>query len=132
MSRDYTKLRVFDLADDLVLEVYREVLRFPADEKYGLQSQLRRAAVSVATNIVEGSVRRSERSWVHYLETSLGSACEVRYLIGLARRLGILTEQGAGPLSTRYSELIAGLQSLISSMPAGQSLIEGRRQKAEG
>jgi four helix bundle protein len=121
MSRDYRTLRVFEAADVLVIDVYQLVQQFPRDERYGLQSQVRRAAVSVATNIVEGSVRRSERSWAHYLEIALGSACEVRYLLDLSVRLRIVAEPAAAPLRDRYSNLIAGLQKLISTMPAGQS-----------
>jgi four helix bundle protein len=120
VSRDYTALRVFKQADALVLKVYLLSRRLPREETFGLQSQVRRAAVSAATNIVEGSVKRSERSWVQFLETSLGSACEVRYLLDLAVRLELIPTTELGSLCADYSDLIAGLQALISSMPAGR------------
>ncbi len=121
MSRNYKDLRVFQTADALVTEVYKLSQSFPIEERYGLRSQVRRAATSVATNIVEGSVRRSERHWVNYLETALGSACETRYLLEVSIRLELLGAAKVEGICHRYSELIAGLQALITSMPAGRS-----------
>jgi four helix bundle protein len=121
MSRKYQDLRVFQSADQLVIDVYCSTQDFGADERFGLRSQLRRAAVSVATNIVEGSIRRSERHWINYLETSLGSACETRYLLELSNRLQLVDKAASDSLCERYSQLIRSLQAMITSMPAGRS-----------
>ena len=113
MARDYSKLRLFHVADALVVDVYRLTRALPMEERYGLSSQLRRAAVSTPTNIVEGSVRRSDRHYLRYLENALGSACEVRYLLGLCARLEFVTEQAIVPLVDRYTEVVKSLSALV-------------------
>ena len=116
MARDPNKLKVFQLADDLVLAIYRATRFFPAEERYGLQAQLRRAAVSVPTNIVEGCARRTEKDYLHFLDVAPGSASEVRYLVGLSHRLGILTPADRELLVDQYGQLIRALQALIASL----------------
>ena len=86
--RDHSKLRAFDLADEVTFLVYRVTQKFPKEEIYGLTSQMRRAAVSVPSNIVEGCTRESETEYLRFLEIAFGSLRELHYQLGLSMRLG--------------------------------------------
>lgn len=66
--RDHTKLRAFELADRLALAIYEATQAFPREEQFGLTSPMRRAAVSTASNIVEGCARNSERDYINFLQ----------------------------------------------------------------
>src|SRR5258707_12106542 len=103
MSRDHTKLRAFQLADSLVIDIYREMKGFPPEERFGLQSQIRRAAVSAATNLVEGSARRGELEYLNFCNISCASAFETRYLLDLSFRLGMLSPSAHKVLNPRSS-----------------------------
>jgi four helix bundle protein len=116
MSRDHRKLRVFVLADRLVPKIYSISQHFPVTERFGLQIQLRRAAVSAACNIVEGCARQSTREYLNFLNIAAGSASEARYLVDLACRLDFLSEVDSGPVAASYAELAAGLEALIQSL----------------
>ena len=85
-------LTAWKLCHELALAVYRATERWPTDERFGLISQVRRAAVSAPTNIAEGSAKRGTGDYRRYLDIALGSIAEVSYLLTLARDLGILTE----------------------------------------
>lgn len=89
--RDHTKLRAFELADEVAVLIYRKTKEFPKEEIYGLTSQMRRAAVSVPSNIVEGCARSTETEYLRFLEIAFGSLRELHYQIGLSRRLGYST-----------------------------------------
>jgi four helix bundle protein len=89
---------------------------FPVAERFGLQSQIRRGAVSVPANLVEGCARRSERDYLHFVVIAIGSASEVRYVIGLAVRLGFAKEPDGERLKVGYSRVIRALQALVTSL----------------
>ena len=116
MSRDHRKLRVFTLADELAIEMYRATKDFPSHERFGLQSQLRRSAVSIAANIVEGCARRTPAEYRSFLNVATGSSAEAAYLIDLACRLRLLPLPHAERLGTGYGELTATLKSLVRAL----------------
>ncbi|HUG68128.1 MAG TPA: four helix bundle protein [Pirellulaceae bacterium] len=112
--RDHTKLRAFELADKLALLVYRQTIDFPRDEMFGLTSQMRRAAVSVASNIVEGCARNSLADYIRFLDMAYGSVRELEYQISLAHRLSYLAD--APELNSLVVETAKVLNGLIRSL----------------
>ena len=121
MSRDPGKLKGFQLAAGLVVEVYRLTRRFPPEERYGLQAQIRRAAVSAPTNIVEGGARRSTKDYLYFISVALGSASAERYLLSLARRLGFVASGEGEALESRYGDVIRELQRLLDVLSRPES-----------
>ncbi|MCC7125767.1 MAG: four helix bundle protein [Acidobacteria bacterium] len=112
MARNYRRLVAFELADQLAIAVYEATADFPFHERYGLRGQLRRAAVSVPTNIVEGAARDSEAEYLRFLEIAYASAREVEYLTMLAQRLGFLRPPEAGDLTSRTGRTAAAIYAL--------------------
>lgn len=87
--RDHSKLRAFELADEVALLVYRATRSFPRDEQFGLIAQMRRAAVSIPSNIVEGCARQTTADYLRFLDIAFGSFRELEYQLSLAHRLAI-------------------------------------------
>jgi four helix bundle protein len=118
--RDPTKLRAFELADKLEVLVYQETARFPREEQFGLVSQMRRAAVSGASNVVEGCARETLTEYVRFLNIAYGSVRELEYQASLAQRLGFLDkESGVISLSIEAAKVLNGLiRSLKKSTTA--------------
>jgi four helix bundle protein len=116
MSRDPWQLRVFCKADALAVRIYEATRAFPIEERYGLQSQLRRSAVSVPTNIVEGSARWSPKDYLHFLNMAQSSASETRYLVHLCARLQFFTEARRDELWRGYDDVCRGLQTVVTSI----------------
>jgi four helix bundle protein len=119
MSRDHRKLNVFAQADALVVTVYAETATYPLDERFGLRSQVRRAAVSVPTNIVEGCARSKTKEYLRFMNIATGSAAETLYLLDLSNRLGFLKPEAYRCLEPKYTLLIKGLKKLQSSLEGG-------------
>jgi four helix bundle protein len=115
MSRGHRKLRVFDLADDLVLEVYR-ITGNSAEERYGLQTQLRRAVLWTATNIVEGCARKTERDFANFVSVATGSAAESRSPVDVSIRLAFLSATKHREALERLDQLVAQLKTLGNSL----------------
>ena len=114
--RNYNDLKAFQLSDELALMIYSATRDFPKDEMFGLTSQLRRAAVSTASNLVEGSSRNSQVDFLRFLDIAYGSACEVEYQVSLAHRLGYLKEPMKQDLKGKSSEVAKVLNGLIRSL----------------
>ena len=93
--RDHRKLRAFELADEVAVLVYQTTAQFPKEEMYGFTSQIRRAAVSVPSNIVEGCARDSQADYLRFLYIAFGSLRELHYQLGLSTRLGFLSDDDA-------------------------------------
>jgi len=119
MARDYRKIRAWQLADALALDVYTATRNFPKSEVFGLTSQIRRSAVSVAANIVEGSARQHEREYVQFLYLACGSLAETGYHIDLAHRLGYLTDTNHAALVREHESATRTLRALINFIERG-------------
>ena len=120
--RDHTKLRAFELADEVAVLIYRTTKRFPKEEIYGLTAQMRRAAVSVPSNIVEGCARESQAEYLRFLEIAFGSLRELHYQFGLARRLGYAAESDVLECDSKMVETEKVLSALLRSMRRPNSL----------
>lgn len=116
MTGSYRDLRVWQRAMDLVLDVYDETKCFPKDELYGLVSQMRRAAVSIPSNIAEGKGRLTDRDRAHFSSQARGSLLELETQVFIAQRLHYASEPRAKALIDLAAELGRLLNSLINSI----------------
>ena len=117
MAFTFRKIRAWQKAHGLVLEVYKASRGFPNSEKYGLTNQLRRAAVSVPTNIAEGYKRRSRRDFAHFLNVAESSLEETKYLLLLAADLGYLERSSYERISAMTDEvgrMLCGFQKRLN------------------
>ena len=106
--RDHTKLRAFELADEVALLTYKFTVTFPREEQFGLTSQMRRAAVSVPSNIVEGCGRDSTADYIRFLDSAFGSLRELEYQASLADRLGFAPTESELPAKLIEASKVLG------------------------
>ena len=112
---NYKRYKAWEFADQLVRSVYRATATFPKSETFALTSQMRRAALSVPGNIVEGSARKHQKEFLRFLYVALSSLTELAYYIDLARELGYLKDgqQRLNELSERTARVLQGLISRL-------------------
>jgi four helix bundle protein len=118
MTSDFRELRVWQAAMTLAESVYAITRNFPADERYGLTSQLRRAAVSVASCIAEGNARNSTKDYARFLSMASGSLAEVETQVLLAARLGYTSPQAGDAFMEELRTTAKQLQALKNSIAA--------------
>lgn len=100
----------------LVEEVYQLSARFPPAEQFGLTSQIRRAAVSIPSNIGEGKRRKRHRAFLNHLDIALGSQGELEVQLEIAQRLGFVATNDVDPVMNRVAEVGRMLNGLIESL----------------
>lgn len=118
---DTNGLRVMTLARELVVAVYRVTSSFPAAERFGLANQMRRAAVSIGSNIAEGAGRQSDREFGRFLKVARGSAQELAFQITVAGDLNLLSGTEVAELTAAAADLSRMLHGLIRSLGTAPS-----------
>jgi len=116
MARDFKNIKAWQHADDLAVLVYSKTRFFPKEELYGITSQIRRAVVSVPTNIAEGASREHKKEYLNFLYIARGSLAETEYLLHLANRLKYLQDDDYKKLEDIREETAKTLQGLINSV----------------
>jgi len=116
--QDFQKLEVWQLAHNLTLSVYRLTKAFPAEEKYGLTDQMRRAAVSIESNLAEGCGRGGDADFARFVQMAFGSACELQCQLLLARDLNFLTLQVHAEPEQSVQQIKRMLSGLLRKLKA--------------
>jgi len=113
MEKPHKRLEAWKQSMDLVIEIYRTTGNFPSQEIYGLTNQIRRAAVSIPSNIAEGAARQTKKEFANYLHMAQGSLSELDTQVELARRLGYLDAKSWSALDTRMEQIDKMISGLI-------------------
>lgn len=112
MEKPHKKLDAWKLSMDLVLDVYQVIEKFPRQEKYGLVDQIRRAVISIPSNIAEGAARQTKKEFSNYLHIAQGSLSELDTQLELAARLGYIDNRD----QTRLDEKMQRIDKLITGL----------------
>jgi len=116
--KDFRQLKVWEKSHLLALAIYKITKEFPKEELYGLTSQIRRASMSIPTNIAEGCGRNTDADFARFLQMSMGSASETEYQLILARDLEFLAKDSYEKLHTDVEEVKRMLASLLKTLRA--------------
>ena len=116
--KDFRQLKVWEKSHQLALAIYKETKNFPKEELYGLTSQIRRASMSVPTNIAEGCGRNTDAEFARFLQIAMGSASETEYQLLLSHDLGFLTKEQYDKLNIDVTEVKRMLASLLKTLRA--------------
>lgn len=114
--RSHHNLDVWKKAVEFVVEVYKVTDSFPKEEKFGLTSQIRRAAISIPANIAEGAARKSDKEFINFLSIAQGSASEIETELLIAYRLGFFNQTDFNRLCTELDDIgktITGLANYL-------------------
>lgn len=114
--RDFKKFTFWEDTMQVTVDVCNLTRKFPAEERYALGDQLRRASVSIASNIAEGSGRNSDLDFAHFLDVSLGSSYEVEVQLYIAQRLGYLTDEEIKPLLNKVFSVQRQISGFIKKL----------------
>ena len=110
-----TELEVYKKAHKLVLGIYEVTSKYPKDEIYGLVSQMRRAALSINSNLVEGSARNGKAELDHFVSIARGSAAELKYQLLVSKDLGLISKETFEDFDNRAVEILKMLSGLLTS-----------------
>ena len=117
--KSYRDLLVWQKSIDLVVEAYKVTGRFPKDEQFALVNQMRRAVVSIPSNIAEGYARRTRKEYIQFVQIAFGSGAELETQLLISRKLGYLSEERFKNLNDKLSEILRMLNGLLSSLRGG-------------
>jgi four helix bundle protein len=117
--RNYKNIVAWKRADTLTIEIYHVTRNFPKDEIYGLTSQIRRSAYSVAANITEGSARETDADFARFLHIARGSLSETEYFLHLAYNLDYLSKDKYEEITVLVNQTFAALHGLIKTVKVG-------------
>ena len=114
MGRNYTKIKAWELSDQLALNVYKVTGKFPKSEMWNLTSQMRRAAISVPANIVEGSSRKNQKEYLQFLYISFSSLKELEYYIRFVKEMRYISDGEHNKIWQECQETVKTLKGLIA------------------
>ena len=116
--KDFRQLKVWEKSHQVALAVYKSTAKFPREELYGLTSQIRRASMSIPTNIAEGCGRNTDADFARFLQMAMGSASETEYQLLLAHDLGFINKEQYDKLNIDVTEVKRMLASLLKTLRA--------------